>query len=142
MVTPTAASDLPRGLASRPEHFPESPLSVHAVTVAYHRKPVLWDVDFDTPPNTLTAIVGPNGAGKSTLIKSCLGLTPRASGEVEFWGMPLARARRRIGYVPQRESVDWDFPDAHTYQAETETAFFAHRESNTAVVIINHTGKL
>lgn len=94
------------GLAKRPEHSPESPLSVHAMTVAYHRKPVLWDVDYDAPANKLIAIVGPNGAGKSTLIKACLGLAPRASGIVEFWGQGHKAARSRIGYVPQRESVD------------------------------------
>lgn len=98
------------GLAQRPEHSPESPLSIHAMTVAYHRKPVLWDVDYDAPSNELIAIVGPNGAGKSTLIKACLGLVPRASGQVEFWGQSYRQARSRIGYVPQRESVDWDFP--------------------------------
>lgn len=97
-------------LADRPEHSIDSPLSVHAMTVAYHRKPVLWDVDYDAPAGQLIAIVGPNGAGKSTLIKAALGLVPRASGQVEFWGMPLRAARSRIGYVPQRESVDWDFP--------------------------------
>lgn len=97
-------------LDARPEHSAQNPVSVHALTVAYHRKPVLWDVDFDVPARSLTAIVGPNGAGKSTLIKACLGLIPRAAGEVEFWGEPLRRARGRIGYVPQRESVDWDFP--------------------------------
>ena len=103
-------SDRGGGLSARPEHSAESPLSVHAMTVAYHRKPVLWDVDYDAPANRLIAIVGPNGAGKSTLIKACLGLVPRASGQVEFWGEPYRRARSRVGYVPQRESVDWDFP--------------------------------
>jgi len=97
-------------LASRPEHSADSPLSIHAMTVAYDRKPVLWDVDYDAPSNALIAIVGPNGAGKSTLIKACLGLVPRASGAVEFWGASYREARRHIGYVPQRESVDWDFP--------------------------------
>lgn len=97
-------------LAARPEHSPDSPLSIHAMTVAYHRKPVLWDVDYDAVPNSLTAIVGPNGAGKSTLIKACLGLIPRASGQVEFWGQSYKKVRSRVGYVPQRESVDWDFP--------------------------------
>jgi manganese/zinc/iron transport system ATP- binding protein len=97
-------------LDARPEHSADNPLSVHAMTVAYHRKPVLWDVDFDAPTGSLVAIVGPNGAGKSTFIKACLELIPRASGRVEFWGQPYRRARRRIGYVPQRESVDWDFP--------------------------------
>jgi manganese/zinc/iron transport system ATP- binding protein len=103
-------SEANQGLSARPEHSASSPLSIHAMTVAYHRKPVLWDVDYDAPPNKLIAIVGPNGAGKSTLIKSCLGLIPRASGQVEFWGKSYKQSRSRIGYVPQRESVDWDFP--------------------------------
>jgi len=109
----TAATERQRGaggLASRPEHSGKSPLSIHAMTVAYQRKPVLWDVDYDAPANRLIAIVGPNGAGKSTLIKAALGLVPRAAGQVEFWGRPYARQRGRVGYVPQRESVDWDFP--------------------------------
>lgn len=95
---------------ARPEHSTSSPLSIHAMTVAYQRRPVLWDVDYDAPERALVAIVGPNGGGKTTLIKACLGLVPKASGQVEFWGEPYRTARRRIGYVPQRESVDWDFP--------------------------------
>lgn len=80
------------------------------MTVAYDRKPVLWDVDYDARPGSLIAIVGPNGAGKSTFIKAALGLVPLASGVVRFWGQPYKAVRRRVGYVPQRESVDWDFP--------------------------------
>lgn len=99
-----------KSLAGRPEHSPSSPLSVHDMTVAYQRRPVLWDIDFDAPARSLIAVIGPNGAGKSTLIKACLGLIPRASGTVEFFGKPYAQVRRRIGYVPQRESVDWEFP--------------------------------
>lgn len=108
--SPSAEHAAQSRLADRPEHSPDSPLSIHAMTVAYQRKPVLWDVDYDAPPNRLIAIVGPNGAGKSTLIKACLELVPRASGLVEFWGQSYREARSRIGYVPQRESVDWDFP--------------------------------
>ena len=81
----------PKSLAELPEHSADSPLSIHAMTVAYQRKPVLWDVDCDPPANALVAIVGPNGAGKSTLIKAALGLVPRASGLVEFWGEPYKR---------------------------------------------------
>jgi manganese/zinc/iron transport system ATP- binding protein len=100
-----------RTLADRPEHSPESPLSIHAVTVAYHRRPVLWDIDYDAPTEpSLIAIVGPNGSGKTTLIKACLDLVAKASGRVEFWGEDYKQARRDVGYVPQRESVDWDFP--------------------------------
>jgi len=95
---------------THPEHSASSPLSVHAMTVAYHQKPVLWDVEYDAPRKSLIAVVGPNGAGKTTFIKACLELIPRASGRVEFWGQPYREQRARIGYVPQRESVDWDFP--------------------------------
>ncbi|MEM6328876.1 MAG: metal ABC transporter ATP-binding protein [Planctomycetota bacterium] len=80
------------------------------MTVAYRRKPVLWNIDFQTPEGRLVGIVGPNGAGKTTLIKAILGLTPLASGRVEIYGKPYAAQRRLIGYVPQRESVDWEFP--------------------------------
>lgn len=83
---------------------------VHDLTVAYQRRPVLWDVDFEIPPGKLVAIVGPNGAGKSTLIKASLGLLPLASGKVEIYGKPFRQQRGLVGYVPQRESVDWDFP--------------------------------
>lgn len=80
------------------------------MTVAYHRKPVLWDVDLDLPEGRLIAIVGPNGAGKSTLIKAVLDLVPMVSGRVLVYGKPYRRQRALVGYVPQRESVDWDFP--------------------------------
>jgi manganese/zinc/iron transport system ATP- binding protein len=86
------------------------PLWVNDLTVAYHRKPVLWDVDLSLPEGRLIAVVGPNGAGKSTLIKAILGLVPRASGAISIFGKPYASQRHLVGYVPQRESVDWDFP--------------------------------
>jgi manganese/zinc/iron transport system ATP- binding protein len=92
------------------DHSPDSPLSIHDMTVAYHRKPVLWDVDLDVPPGKLVGIVGPNGAGKSTLIKAVMDLIPRTSGRVRIFGQPYRQQRHRVGYVPQRESVDWDFP--------------------------------
>jgi manganese/zinc/iron transport system ATP- binding protein len=94
------------------DHPPQSdlPLSIRDLTVAYQRQPVLWDIDFDLSPGQLTAIIGPNGAGKSTLIKSVLELLPRLSGEIRFFGVPFDRTRQRVAYVPQRTSVDWDFP--------------------------------
>jgi len=95
---------------SRHEHSPSHPLAIHDMTVAYHRKPVLWDVDFDIPEGNLVGIIGPNGAGKSTLIKAVLDLMPRASGEVMIYGRPYREQSQRVAYVPQRESVDWDFP--------------------------------
>ena len=93
-----------------PEHSETSPLSIHDMTVAYHRKPVLWDIDLDIPEGKLVGIIGPNGAGKSTLIKASLDLIPRASGQVNIYGKPYQKQRHLVAYVPQRESVDWDFP--------------------------------
>jgi manganese/zinc/iron transport system ATP- binding protein len=87
-----------------------APLWISDLTVAYHRKPVLWDIDLSLPEGRLIAVVGPNGAGKSTLIKAILGLVPRASGIVSIYGRPYEQQRHLVGYVPQRESVDWDFP--------------------------------
>jgi len=86
------------------------PIEVHDMTVAYHKKPVLWDVDLTVPEGRLIGIIGPNGAGKSTLIKAVLGLIPAASGWVKIYGRPFEEMRNLVGYVPQRESVDWDFP--------------------------------
>jgi manganese/zinc/iron transport system ATP- binding protein len=97
-------------VASGDEHPASSPLSIHDMTVAYHRKPVLWDVDFDAPEGKLIAIIGPNGAGKSTMLKAALDLVPKASGRVTIYGEPYKRQRHLIAYVPQRESVDWQFP--------------------------------
>jgi manganese/zinc/iron transport system ATP- binding protein len=85
-------------------------LEFHDLTVAYHIRPVLWDVDLAVPEGRLAAIVGPNGAGKSTLLKAALDLVPLASGYVRVFGRPYREVRRRVAYVPQRESVDWDFP--------------------------------
>lgn len=85
-------------------------LEVTDLTVAYHEKPVLWDVDLVVPASTLMAIVGPNGAGKTTMLKAILGLLKPAAGQVLIYGQPYPEQRRLVGYVPQRGSVDWDFP--------------------------------
>jgi manganese/zinc/iron transport system ATP- binding protein len=100
----------PAALAEADDHPVESPLSIHDMTVAYHRRPVIWDVDYIAPAGKLVAIVGPNGAGKSTLIKAALDLIPKVSGEVRVFGRPYREQRSRVAYVPQRSSVDWDFP--------------------------------
>jgi manganese/zinc/iron transport system ATP- binding protein len=85
-------------------------IEVNDLTVAYREKPVLWDVDLQVPQGVLMAIVGPNGAGKSTLIKAALGLVRAAAGQVLVHGRPYAEQRKLVAYVPQRGSVDWDFP--------------------------------
>jgi manganese/zinc/iron transport system ATP- binding protein len=92
---------LPQGVA---------PIEVRDLTVAYRETPVLWDVDLTVPEGKLLAVIGPNGAGKSTLIKTILGLLPTAAGTVSIFGKPYKEQRHLVGYVPQRGSVDWDFP--------------------------------
>ena len=91
-------------------HEPEQALHVEDLTVTYGANPVLWDIDLNIPPGVMCAIVGPNGAGKSTLIKAALGLVRPVAGHVRFLGRPIGQMRGQIGYVPQRHSVDWDFP--------------------------------
>lgn len=88
----------------------DNALCVDHLTVYYDQHPVLWDLCFSIPQGHLVGIVGPNGAGKSTFIKACLGLLKTASGKVTYWGEHLKTARPKIAYIPQRESVDWDFP--------------------------------
>ena len=91
-------------------HEPQFALHVEDLTVSYDGDPVLWDIDLDIPPGVMAAVVGPNGAGKSTLIKALLGLVPPVAGHARFFGLPIRAARQRVSYVPQRASVDWDFP--------------------------------
>ena len=85
-------------------------IQVSGLTVAYNASPVLWNVDVDIPQGVVMGIIGPNGAGKSTLLNSILGLVPRLAGEVQVFGEPVAAKSKTIGYVPQRKSIDWDFP--------------------------------
>ena len=106
--TPRAApAPGPAAVAPEPAR---SPLVVRDLTIAYRRRPVLWDVDLAAADGVITGIVGPNGAGKSTLLKGVLDLVPRVSGSVSIYGQPYRRQRRLVAYVPQRESVDWDYP--------------------------------
>ena len=82
----------------------------HDLTVAYQKKPVLWNIDMTLPQGALIGIIGPNGAGKSTLIKAAMGLLPLGSGYVKMFDQELNDVRHKVSYVPQRETVDWDFP--------------------------------
>ena len=91
--------------------MPEAPvLKIDQLSVNYDKTPVLWDVSFEIPSGKLVGIIGPNGAGKSTLLKAALSLVKPISGSVEFFGRPLREVRKKVAYVPQRTSVDWDFP--------------------------------
>ncbi|MBK9750362.1 MAG: metal ABC transporter ATP-binding protein [Chloroflexi bacterium] len=92
------------------EEAAKQPITVEDLTVAYKEEPVLWDVDVTVPNGSLMAIVGPNGAGKSTLIKSILGLVDISAGRILIYGKPYPQQRHLVAYVPQRGSVDWDFP--------------------------------
>lgn len=92
------------------EQIENPKIEIHDLSVAYERKPVLWDIDLSLPKGKLIGIIGPNGAGKSTLLKAIMGLLPLSSGYVEIDGQKAEQQRKSISYVPQRESVDWDFP--------------------------------
>lgn len=97
--------------ANRPPlHEPDLALHVEDLTVTYGERPALWDIDLDIPPGVLAGIIGPNGAGKSTLIRAILDLVRRSAGHVRLFGHPYRTQRLRVGYVPQRSSVDWEFP--------------------------------
>ncbi len=89
---------------------PETAIEVRDLTVAYRDRPVLWDLDLDVPAGLLMAVVGPNGAGKTTLLKSILALVRPTAGQIRIFGKPYREQRRIVAYVPQRGSVDWDFP--------------------------------
>ncbi|MGG7644204.1 metal ABC transporter ATP-binding protein [Rhodovulum sp. YNF3179] len=106
---PTIAAE--NGRATDPAAIPsEAALATRGLTVSYGEKPAVFSVDATFPAGAMSAIIGPNGAGKSTLLKAALGVIPRLSGEVYVFGKPVEAARDRIAYVPQRASVDWDFP--------------------------------
>ena len=98
------------GIEVSPIDVSTSPLAVRGLTVSYGDKPAVFSVDATFPAEAVSAIIGPNGAGKSTMLKAVLGIVPRLSGEVTVFGRPIDDVRERIAYVPQRTSVDWDFP--------------------------------
>lgn len=100
----------PSPSAKQSLHEPSLAVHIEDLTVSYHGKPVLWDIDVNIPPGVMAAIVGPNGAGKSTLIKSVLDLVRPTAGHITIHGANYRSQRRLVGYVPQRTSVDWDFP--------------------------------
>ncbi len=87
-----------------------SSIEVHNLSVSYQNVPVLWDIDFSLPKGQIVGIIGPNGSGKSTLLKAIMGLIPLASGNVKVLNKNLSLVRDQLAYVPQRETVDWNFP--------------------------------
>ncbi|MGS4918991.1 MULTISPECIES: metal ABC transporter ATP-binding protein [Mameliella] len=109
MTEPSVTLAASGGQAAAPAR-PDAALSLRGLTVSYGEKPAVFSVDAAFPAGEMTAIIGPNGAGKSTLLKAALGVIPRLSGEVSVFGQPIETVRGRIAYVPQRASVDWDFP--------------------------------
>ena len=98
------------GQAPAGQGLEHSPLAIRGLTVTYGQKPAVFSVDMTVEPGKMTAIIGPNGAGKSTTLKAALGIIPPVSGQIQVFGKPLDEQRSRIAYVPQRASVDWDFP--------------------------------
>ncbi|WP_146589550.1 metal ABC transporter ATP-binding protein [Puniceibacterium confluentis] len=104
MTAPAPAASLPRTDPA------QSPLAIRGLTVSYGQQPVVFSVDMTVQDGAMTAIIGPNGAGKSTLLKAALNIVKPLAGRVSVYGRPLAEQAHRIAYVPQRASVDWDFP--------------------------------
>ncbi len=98
------------GQTTAEDSIGHSPLAIRGLTVSYGEKPAVFSVDATFENGSMTAIIGPNGAGKSTLLKAALGIISPLSGQVTSYGHPLESQRHRIAYVPQRASVDWDFP--------------------------------
>ena len=92
------------------KHVENPAIELHNLTVAYNQKPVLWNIDYTLPSGKLIGIVGPNGSGKTTMLKSMMGLVPLSSGFVKIFDKELDEVRNKVSYVPQRGSVDWDFP--------------------------------
>ena len=95
-------------MTTGPDHAPA--LRLDGLTVAYDAAPVVWDIQVEVHAGRVTGVVGPNGAGKTTILQAALGLQPALAGRVQFFGRPIAEVRDRVGFVPQRRSVDWDFP--------------------------------
>ncbi len=85
-------------------------LDIHQLTVNYEKTSALWDINVSISSGSLVGIIGPNGAGKSTLLKALLGLIKPLSGSVLFYGTSFAKVKEQIAYVPQKGSIDWDFP--------------------------------
>lgn len=88
----------------------KSAIETHNLTVSYNKRPVLWNIDFELPTAQIIGIIGPNGSGKTTLLKAIMGLVETSSGYIKLFDKDLEQVRSKISYVPQRETVDWDFP--------------------------------
>jgi manganese/zinc/iron transport system ATP- binding protein len=88
----------------------EYAVEAEELNINYGKTSILWDLTFQIPQGLLVGIIGPNGAGKSTLLKAALGLIKPLSGKISLLGGSASRVHKKVAYVPQRESVDWDFP--------------------------------
>ncbi len=88
----------------------KSIITVKDLTVVYHEKPVIWDLDLQIPQGSMCCIVGPNGSGKTTLLKSILGIIKPITGSIKIFDKPFHKSQHKIAYVPQKNSVDWTFP--------------------------------
>jgi ABC-type Mn2+/Zn2+ transport system ATPase subunit len=85
-------------------------LEVRDLWAGYNHHPALEDINFEVAPGDAVGIIGPNGSGKSTLLKAVLGLVKPWRGQVLVLGRSSIVQRRQMGYMPQVELVDWDFP--------------------------------
>ena len=85
-------------------------IAVKELYVSYHGSEALKNVSFTIEEGKLVGIIGPNGAGKSSLLKALLNLIQKEKGEIAILGKTIKEMRTKVAYVPQRSSIDWDFP--------------------------------
>ncbi|MCS6796028.1 MAG: ABC transporter ATP-binding protein [Raineya sp.] len=85
-------------------------IEVENLNVKYGKQEVLKNFSCTLPEGAMIGIIGANGSGKSTFLKAIMQIIPIESGKVFFWGKSLKEVRSQIAYLPQRNSVDWDFP--------------------------------
>lgn len=85
-------------------------IEIKHLNVSYYDHLVLNDINLNIPKGVMCAISGPNGAGKTTLVKSILNFIPHLTGSIKINGKDLKKEIDNISYVPQKESVNWQFP--------------------------------
>jgi manganese/zinc/iron transport system ATP- binding protein len=132
--------------SARPGSAQPPALAVRDLSVSYGARRAISGCSFEVPRGSIAGILGPNGSGKTTLLKACLGLLPAESGSALFGGKAIAECRRDVAYMPQRESVDWDFPisalDVVSMGAHVRTGWLGLRTREARGIALQEMAKL
>ena len=94
----------------RPDPNARPVVELQNVTAGYNGSRVLRDVDLRVMPGDFVGLLGPSGSGKTTLLRTVLGAAQIQAGAVRVHDKPVRGRRNRAGYVPQLETIDWNFP--------------------------------